>query len=174
MKTEKVGQTSSSKLLWTIVSWHQLLPLAYCWWKQPTVTLAHAFCKNGDTLTVSEVSAGAAAAAVACKFQSCAEAGTAWAPGTPWSSITFHKSHDLSPVEKPENREDEELQVSQFPLFVDYELVNVPILIHICNININITSTFHSVMDTHIGTEELSHLCVFSPEGKWAGVMLLY
>lgn len=107
------GQTSLSKLLWTTQYQCQLLPLACRWCQQPTVPLAHAFRQEGGTLTVSGVSAGAAAAAAACTFRSCAAGGTAWAPETPWSSAAFRKSHGLSPRQHPENGKDEEPQTRQ-------------------------------------------------------------
>lgn len=51
-----------------------------------------------NTLTVSEVNVGAVAAVVACMSRLCAEEGTAWVPGTLWSSTTFHRSHGPSPT----------------------------------------------------------------------------
>lgn len=61
---------------------------------------SHLLKWHRDTLTVSEVNAGAAVAAAACMFQSCAEEGTAWVPGILWSSAAFRKSHGPSPMSK--------------------------------------------------------------------------
>lgn len=60
---------------------------------------------HDNTLTVSEVNAGAAAAAAVCTSRWCAEEGTAWVPGTLWSSTAFHRSHGPSPTRRTQDRE---------------------------------------------------------------------